>query len=168
MRHTEHLPRILKSCLNIIYVNFCKFIQKSPKKMLLLLQKLYAIPMIYTSGGDIYYASGNSLVIIHMEVSLVCFQLLCPTQGHINVISMNMQIMFMLRTLCLPEVNVYRRIMIFRLNVLLNETSYNQESICSPVKSMLFYAKKYEPSWLSICMYKKTQIHVNYRQWNLW
>ena len=46
---------------NIIYTNLCKFIQKSQKNASSP-SKINAIPMIYTSCGNICYASHNLLI----------------------------------------------------------------------------------------------------------
>ena len=53
------------------------------------------------------------------------------------------KIMFMVRILCLPVSSVYRRIMSNRITMLLNENCWKSEKYEGPVKSILYYVKKY-------------------------
>ena len=55
--------KLLHRTLKFInYANLCKFIQNQQKNATSLFTKIYAIPQICTSGGDVYYASRNLLI----------------------------------------------------------------------------------------------------------
>ena len=53
------------------------------------------------------------------------------------------KVMFIIRTLCLPFDNLYRNILTFRINMLMNMQTFDSEKFMGPVKEALIYAKKY-------------------------
>ena len=60
-------------------------------------------------------------------------------QGYVAL----MTIMFIVRTMCLPDTSLFRKIMTLRVQMILNNQICENESVMGPVKSALCYARKY-------------------------
>ena len=85
-----------------------------------------------------------------------------------------MKIMFIVRTLCLPCNNLFREVLVKRINYLSCDRNYKSEKIHGPVKNALQYFKKYDLMKIldkfkiagNVQLVNETKIYVKKVIWN--